>query len=391
MLLNAVAIVLSIVSTIGGIFVVVPRIHDRFWILQVAMKEGSWIPGFIGLIAILLAPTQILSLILGFIGIALSAVPFLQISDTISNLEQSMRDGLGADYETAIPPQVKAKLNEKRWSPRMAFDLRAVPYPTKLTHDVVYQETPQRALKMDIYQPTFPPLIGDAYPAIITIHGGSWQSGDKGSWFIENHRYLASQGYVVFDIQYRFSQEALWPTQLDDVRAAIRWVKAHASIYQLDPTRVALLGRSAGGHLALQAAYRAQAENADTQVAAVIAIYAPSDFRMWRSVLGDVVPKLLGGIHRAIPERYADASVTTHVRNDLPPTLLIHGLQDPLVPKAHAELLANLLQTTNTPCVVLRIPWGEHGFDGSMHGLGSQLIRPDVDRFLAWALYRNVL
>lgn len=189
----------------------------------------------------------------------------------------------------------------------------------------------------------------------------------------------------MFDAQYRFSREARWPAQLDDVRAAIRWIIDHAAEYQVDPTRIALLGRSAGGHLALQAAYR----TADLPIRAVIAAYAPSNLRMNGRKPDHRVVALLGAVVYDDEALYADASPIDFAHGaHLPPTLLLHGYIDDIVPPSQSEMLLNRLRAAKTPAAVLRVPWGHHGFDGVPGGMGAQLTQYYMDRFLAWSFYR---
>jgi acetyl esterase/lipase len=202
----------------------------------------------------------------------------------------------------------------------------------------------------------------------------------------------------VFDIQYRFSQEAVWNAQLQDVQCAIAWVRANAANYRVDGTRIALMGRSAGGHLALIAAYRPNdptvdlkacgMAGVDTSVSAVVAYYPPTDMRLYNSPSDGLISDLLGGTIVDVPDVYADASPTTFVREGLPPTLLIQGYMDDLVLPDNVELLNNLLLATNNAAVVLRVPWGRHGFDFLLGGLGAQMTQVDLDRFLAWSFYR---
>jgi acetyl esterase/lipase len=236
---------------------------------------------------------------------------------------------------------------------------------------------------------------------VIVVHGGAWFHGDKGDYALGLHNdWLAAQGYVVFDIQYRLGQE--WPAPLADVKCAIRWVKLNAARCGVDPDRIALLGRSAGAHLALLAAYTANDptlpsscfagdgdRTVDERVQAVIAVGAPADLRLMAAEPGGAVQRLLGGLPDHLPDAYAAASPVTHVRPGLPPTLLVHGQRDRAVPPNHAELLANHLWAAGNTAVLLRVPGGRHGVDAFPVGYNAPLIQYDMDRFLAWAFFRR--
>lgn len=299
-----------------------------------------------------------------------------------------MTEGFGADYEQRIPPAIQKRMSISRLWIRNQLRQDQMPLVT-IQRDIPFYETSSRTLNLDLYVPSAAPAVGNRYPAVIAIHGGGWRNGDKGGYFEPHHRYLAAQGYVVFDIQYRLTERdgVKWPTPLADVRAAIRFAKSHAEQYVIDPERIALYGRSAGGHLALSAAYRACDEFADTKVKAVVGVYAPANLRLTGPTHDGRVIALLGGTSYELPDVYADASPYDYAGTNSPPTLLLHGAMDDDVSPIHAELVSNRLKVAGVPCAVLRVPWGRHGFDGLMPGLGAQLTQYYVDRFLAWSLY----
>lgn len=363
---------------------IVSRTTPRLWRLQLGLNEFSWLAGLTGLAAMIRGWRQrnLVSVILGGYGLLTSLWPIAWIPHTLIAMESEMQRGLGADYALKIPQTMWPRLARYHWSPLNTLGKRNVTPHATITHDIVYAQPGIRPLKLDIYQPQIPPAQDDRYPAIIVMHPGGWRTRDKGGWFAPHHRYLASQGYVVFDIQYRLSQEAIWPAQLADVLCALQWVRHNAADYQVNPDCITLMGRSAGGHLALRAAYDDRA-----QVQAVIALYSPTDLRLWYTVSDSMSAELMGGPMADVPENYADASPVELVRNDLPPTLLITGLMDINVLPVHTATLANRLMTTNTPVVALNIPWARHGFDAIMPGLGAQVVQYNIDRFLAWSLY----
>jgi len=391
---NIVTTSLGFVSTGMGLLIVLPGFNGRLWKAQLVINELPWLPALIGSTATVLGvykrPRPVSAVALGAVGAGLSLKPLLSVSRTMAGMEQAMRDGLGEDYEKAIPETMQTRIARSRWSLTTTLGGRRRVAKAKITNDVVYRDTPSRPLKLDVYEPLVEPAIGDRYPAIVVVHGGSWNRGDKQDFFAMHRRYLAGQGYVVFAIQYRLSSEAKWPAQLEDVQDAIRWVKTHAGEYQVDPERVALLGRSSGGHLALLAAYRPDLSTeggVDTRVKSIVAMYPPTDLRLWPSMPNTALTDFLGGMTHEIPHVYADASPIEFVGDNLPPTMILQGYMDNLVYPAHAEALGNRLASTNTPSVLLRVPWGRHGFDAMMSGLGAQLSQYHMDRFLAWSLY----
>ena len=257
----------------------------------------------------------------------------------------------------------------------------------RLWRDVTYAERDSRTLKLDVYQPMTEPAVGDHFPAIVMIHGGGWRHGDKGeAYFTPHHRYYAHQGYVVFDIQYRLSDEAVWPAPYEDVLEGIRWVKEHAKAYRVDANRIALFGRSSGAHLALMAGY---CPADDTGVQAVVSVYAPIELRLPDLSPESAIVGLMGGTYEAMPTVYASATPLNFVRDGLPPTLLVEGGMDTITPYFHGDKLVNALSLTDTRFVLLRSPWSRHGFDAVPMGLGEQLVQYHLDRFLAWTLYRE--
>ncbi|RMF80615.1 MAG: alpha/beta hydrolase [Chloroflexi bacterium] len=386
-------------STSMGFLVVAPKLNDFLWIPQLLLNEFSWIPTVFGVVGMILSvvrkPRHYWALVLSVLGISFSTKPFWWIPRTIADQKQSMRRGIGADYESKIPPVMFTRMATSYWSLSNTFGGRERNAKVHVSSDITYSMPGNRPLKLDVYHPKVAPAVGDRYPAIVCVHGGSWASGDKNDAFTVHHRYLASQGYVVFAVQYRLSGEAIWPAQMEDVQCAVRWVKHHADQYDVDAQRVALFGRSAGGHIALMAAYRACdpavkktcLPDVDANVQSVVAIYPPTDLRLWRSVSWSAVTALMGGLTHEKPQAYADASPVEFVRDGLPPTLLVQGYMDELVFPAHAESLKNRLWCTDTPVVMLRSPWSRHGFDGSLSGLGAQIAQYSIDRFLAWSLY----
>lgn len=381
--------VLGIGAGILGLLIVLKRVNRSLWTLQLFLNEFSWTVVILGLFSGAWAKSGSGKLF-GLTGAAMAAVPFTGVPLARRDMAKMMREGLGEDYEAHIPPAMQARLTQKKWSLPATFGATYREKHVSVTRDVPYIERESRTLKVDIYHPTLPPPVGDRYPIVLSFHGGGWHNGDKGLYYSGHHRYLASQGYVVIDAQYRFTMEpdnVRWDAQLDDVRAAIRWVKANADDFTGDPSRIALLGRSAGAQMVLSAAYRATDDFADTAVQAVIGYYAPTYVFLMGREPDYRVMALLGDTSYNKPKIYADASPFEFASVDSPPTLLLHGYADGLVSPVHTELLYNRLRGYGVPVVALRVPWGRHAFDVSMAGLGAQMTQYHLDRFLAWALY----
>jgi len=224
-----------------------------------------------------------------------------------------------------------------------------------------------------------------SHPALIDIYGGAWQRGTPG----DSHQfdsYLAHKGYAVFAIDYRHAPAFRFPAQIEDVRAAISFVHANAAQYRADPDRLILCGRSAGGQLALLAAY----EPGPVPVRAVISFYGPTDL-----VAGyddrpapdpidvrQVLTTYLGGSPSHAPMAYRAASAVTYAQRPLPPTLLIQGARDHIVKARFPRELQRKLLVAGNRAVLLEIPWSEHAFDAVFPGIGNRLALHYIEQFL---------
>jgi len=300
-----------------------------------------------------------------------------------------------------IPPAQALRLALQR---HITFDFPryfAAPIDTGTPHPsqtLVYATVEGRPLALDVYRPTANATAGGRVPAVIVVHGGGWSADDKGAAPLAS-AWLAAQGYAVFDIQYRIAPQPNWRTAIGDVKCAIGWVKrrAHEAGVEVDPARVTLLGRSAGAHLVLLAAYAPEdpalppsCEAGDTRVASVIAFYAPTDLAWgWDHPTNPRVfdthvrlGNYMGGTPEAEPARYRLMSPTSRVTAAAPPTLLIHGGHDAFVRPEHTALLDDKLRALGVPHTVLVIPYAQHGFDFVSGGLGGQLTEHAIATFL---------
>lgn len=386
-MIQLVLTIYAALSAAAGFLMSLPDRNERLRPVQIGVNELSLFTALLGLVAlvggILSRPVAWAAIILGSIGAAFSIRPFLLYAVISRDMRSAMKAGLGMDYEAQIPEKVLRRFPYSSWTLDNSLGKRERSSRAQVTKGVLFSQSNGRELRTDIYHPTEEPLLGDSYPALIVIHGGGWRNGEPGGWFTAHNRYFASQGYVVFDIEYRLSGQAKWPAQLEDVQRAIRWVKDHADTYRIDPARVALLGRSAGAHLALMAGYCGEG------IRAVVSLYGPAELRWPNLQPGSSIIDLIGGTFEQMPEAYEQATPLNYVRDNLPPTLIIEAGMDTLVPYHHGDRLTGQLAFTNTPFALLRVPWSRHGFDALLSGLGAQLVYYHLDRFLAWSFYRE--
>jgi acetyl esterase/lipase len=240
-------------------------------------------------------------------------------------------------------------------------------------------------LMLDFY-----PAVGRSpSPCVVAIHGGGWSMGDRRESPVipRFYHWLASEGYSVAAIDYRLAPQAIWPAQRNDVLAAIAFLRSNSGRLKIDPQRIVLLGRSAGAELAEVAAYG----NRDPGIRGVIALYGPTDLIASWEDQGDsdsfpqrrILEQYLGGMPATVPQAYQQASGARIVQPGDPPTLLIHGGLDSLVPMEQSQLLAKKLEEEGVPHALIVIPWDSHGFDYlSFDGPGGQITAYAVEWFL---------
>ncbi|MEV5977922.1 alpha/beta hydrolase [Streptomyces sp. NPDC052114] len=258
------------------------------------------------------------------------------------------------------------------------------------TRSLTYARAKRQRLRLDLWAPSG--RSAARRPAVVWVHGGGWNKGHR-SQTPEWNRWFNARGWSVFDIDYRLAPRATQLDQIGDVKCAVGWVRRHARAYGVDPDRLLLAGSSAGGNLALAAAYTdgdgrvpASCPVRDSSVSGVISLYGPTDMR--RLIAGTalrrdpIIPRLMGGSAATAPARYRLGSPVRLVRGDVPPTLLLHGSADRAVPVAQARELARRLKAAGAPATYVELPWADHCFDVNWGGWGSQIARAATERFL---------
>ncbi|MCA1556603.1 MAG: alpha/beta hydrolase [Acidobacteria bacterium] len=380
------ALLCSTCAALFTIWIVMPALSYRLF--QVAVGASEW------------------SLWFGALGLAGAALGLLALaagSRWPAWLAMSL--GVAAVGLAMIPPLDAwrvARANKIELSLRHYLFGSQADAPAKVERATeTYAIVEGQTLKLAVY---FYPLKEELKrPAIIVVHGGSWSAGERDD-YPQWNEWLARQGYAVFDIDYRIAPQPNWRTATGDVKCAIGWVKANAARYGVDPERVALLGRSAGGHLALLAAYSTgeaalppSCDAPDASVRAVVAFYAPTDLKWGYEHPANErvhdgpgrIRDFTGGSPTTAAEVINLASATSHVGSNTPPTLLLHGGHDQLVRDEHMTLLTQKLERQNIPHRALLIPYAQHAFDYNFNGWGSQLSRQLLSEFLSAHLRKN--
>ena len=227
-----------------------------------------------------------------------------------------------------------------------------VPESIEVFNDIVYKEVDSTSLKLDIYKSK---NSGKAAPVLIFIHGGSWKKGKRSDYLPYLLDY-AKKGYVTVTVSYRLSGVAHFPAAVEDVQCAVGWIRAHAESYSIDPGRIALIGGSAGGHLAMMVAYADKydfgegcSDKTGDKVQAVVNIYGPTDLSTEYARNRDECLQFLGKSFHEDPTLYRAASPRTYISPDDPPTLIFHGTIDALVPVSQSDSLHKWLDQAGVP------------------------------------------
>ena len=273
-------------------------------------------------------------------------------------------------------------------APGQARRQRAVPNDVELIRDVVFGTGGGRELRLNIIRPKNPPQ--KPMPVVVWIHGGAWRAGTK-----EGLRTvpLAQRGYFTVSIEYRLSQEAIFPAQIHDCKAAIRWLRAHAEQYNIDPERIGVWGASAGGHLAALLGTSAGVAELEgeggwaefsSRVQAVCDFYGPTDFPKmggWHNLPNSPEHQLIGGSWEEKAELVRLANPITHVTPDDPPFLIVHGEEDRTVPINQSEMLYQALKKAGVEVTFVRVQNGGHGFKGNCKPTPQEITQMVIEFF----------
>ena len=260
-------------------------------------------------------------------------------------------------------------MNRLAWKTRIRLTLVALAALLTLTtqarcadfKDVPYRTVDGVTLTLDAHVPDGK----GPFAAAILVHGGGWVAGDKREYINFLFQPLSDAGFAWFSINYRLAPKYVFPADVEDVRAAVVWVKKHAAEYSVDPKRLALIGESAGGHLVSLVGAE---PNEATRVAAVVSMYGVHDFVAaaveWKPI-PDELYQLFGikSVDARTMPLLAKASPVLLVRKDMPPFLLMHGTKDEDVPYEQSVEMCSAMKDAGAQCELIPLEGAPHGMD----------------------------
>lgn len=247
----------------------------------------------------------------------------------------------------------------------------APPGAVEVVRDATYAVMNGQPQRLDLARPRG----GGSHPLVVLIHGGGWSGGDKSSYH-SAMLLLAAQGYAAASVNYRLAAAPrnVFPAAVEDVRCAVRWLRSHAGVYGIDPSRIAAMGSSAGAHLASMLGTAAEVEGLDgacplrevsPAVSAVVAISGPHDIRAADALDPSqrwMTENFLGMAPEADPVRALLASPAVHAHAGAPPFLLIHGTADDVVPIRQSRWMRDTLRAAGVPATLVELPGVGHSY-----------------------------
>lgn len=261
----------------------------------------------------------------------------------------------GLSFPVVAPAQVGGKKRDAP-NPEGRALRRSLPDTVRVERDIVYAKYGDREVMLDLYIPKRP--AEEKIPCIVVIHGGGWRSGDK-TRFAAQAAYFADKGFAAACIGYRLLPEVTFPAPVVDCKASVRWVRANAAKYGIDPDRIGATGGSAGGHLTAMLATSSGVKELEgdggsggvsSRIQAAVAMATPAD-------MGQFAQR-----HGVEAASAALISPVTHVTKDSAPILLLHGTGDKLVPMGQSELLLEKYKQAGAAAELVKIEGGSHAF-----------------------------
>ena len=373
--MNKARLIFSIVVFCFSLLTVFPAPTTKLWMLSIAIAEWGHIFALIIIIPFLFPwwknTIGKISFALGTTALLFALSPLVRSIDVSNNIEAQLKANFG---EAGLSAETTPLSVKKLFAGNSFHKIT----PVSLTY-VVRDHQP---IQLDLYENE---NHHQKTPCVIVVHGGAWDSGNS-KQLKELNEYLADKGYVVVAINYRHAPKYPSPAASEDLEAAIAYLKLHANMWGIDPDQFAVLGRSAGGQIALVTAYRLK----DPAIKGAIAFYSPSDMVWAYANPGDplvldskkVLENYLGGGYTQVPANYRKASPVEYVNTVSPPTLMIHGEKDEVVAFEHNIRLKHKLDSAGVKNYIVDLPWATHGFDFNLAGPGGQISTYSVKYFL---------
>lgn len=373
-------LILSVLLFAVSLLAVVPAETTALWIASIAVMGWGYIIAVAALLLLLGPPRRgqraALATVINLVTVVLALSPFLRAVPVARALparvavfgDTTPRGGPSA------PPRAQP-LSLRRW-------LTPVGAPQVAITTERYASRPGGDLAVDMYRRT---SSSAAAPLVLMVHGGSWSGGTRRDLPALNS-YLAARGYVVASPEYRLAPSHPFPAARDDIRAALAYLRANATRLGIDPARVVLMGRSAGGEIALLVAYTTP----DAGIRGAVGYYSPTDLRYGYdhpsnpAVLNStrVLEQYLAGTPRTMPAQYDSASPISFASTAVP-TLLLHGRRDELVSVHQSVRLDSALSLAGKQHLLVELPWATHGCDYNFVDACGQLGTFALERFLA--------
>ena len=375
---------IAVILFLAALLAVMPAQTYNLWKASIAGSEWGHFVAIAAIVALMIpgwwrSISGQLAAGITVVAAVLAMSPSVRAFLASRELDSGLKSAFGAESATAIDRPIELMPLFRR----PAFNGVSVA-------TIRYAVRDDKPLELDLYRKSAGTDSATAraakpLPLVITLHGGSWAGGDRRD-LPELNYHLASRGYVVAALSYRFAPQHPFPAASEDVNDAVEYLKSHARNLGIDSTRIVLLGRSAGGQLALNSAYT----KVDPSIKGVIALYAPSDQQWgWEHPTNPRVydsyaalRTFLNGEPSQIPAAYKAASPINFVGAHTVPTLLIHGAMDPLVSIQQSQRLDSALAAARRPHYLVKLPWATHGCDYVFNGPCGQISTYAIDRFL---------
>ena len=335
----------------------------------------------------------------GWLGLAITLVSWVALAYLVVEannardiVEDALKETLGDDYRSRIAPELAERMDPTLSRTQLIWPFRHRHPEVQRVKNLQYSEYGRRG-RLDVFHLRDKP---EGSPVLLQVHGGGWVIGNKDQQGQPLMTHLASLGWVCVAINYRLSPRATFPDHVVDVKRAIAWIRDHVAEYGGNPDFVIITGGSAGGHLCSLAAltpndpeFQPGFEDCDTTVQAAVPFYGVYDFTN-RDGVGR--KDMRGFLERMVmkkkfdedPDAFAKASPMDQVGPDAPPTFVIHGKNDTLVPVAQARLFVQLLrEASHQPVVYAELPGAQHAFELFSSVRSGHVIR-GVERFVAY-------